>query len=143
VPDAPTNLANDAANTKGNQISVTWVAPAFNGGSPVLDYSVWYDNAAGGEYTQIASGITSLSYIATSLTQGKTYRFKIKARNVYGFSVLSSFVAILASQKPGLPVSPTTTFLQASNIVLVTWTEPDNGGSPITGYIVSIRQNDL
>jgi hypothetical protein len=38
-------LLNDASQTNANQIGLTWESPTFNGGSPVLDFTIWFDNA--------------------------------------------------------------------------------------------------
>ena len=74
IPDQPTNLANVPANTLATQIGLEWLAPVFNGGSAILDYKVWYDNASSGvTFTEFVSGLTDLNYIATGLTQGQTY----------------------------------------------------------------------
>lgn len=68
-PDAPTVLANDAALTSYTQVGLTWQAPANARGSVVVDYRVWGDNASSGStFTELASGLTSASYTATSLT---------------------------------------------------------------------------
>jgi hypothetical protein len=62
------------SNTFANQIGLAWVAPNFDGGSPVIDYRVWYDNASNGDsFVTFVSGITDTDYIATGLTQGLTY----------------------------------------------------------------------
>jgi hypothetical protein len=51
-------LANIPENTNANQIGLDWIEPVFNGGSPVIDYRVWYDDATNGEtFTVFASGI--------------------------------------------------------------------------------------
>jgi hypothetical protein len=52
-------------------------------------------------------------------------------------------VAILAAQKPAQPLAPISTWDITTDEVTLTWIEPDNGGSPVTGYKVSFRQNDL
>jgi hypothetical protein len=49
-------------------------------------------------------------------------------------------VTILASQVPAQPDAPVTTW--SPDDVIFTWTAPDDGGSPITGYTVSIKQSD-
>ena len=59
---------------------------------------------------------------------------------MYGFSVYSNTVSILAAQEPAQPVAPVTTW--TPDDVVITWTAPDNGGSPLTGYIVTIGQVD-
>ena len=67
IPDAPTNLANDVQNTKSDRIGLTWSAPSFNGGSAILDYKIWYDNAKGGSFSVLAESAFGTSYIATGL----------------------------------------------------------------------------
>jgi hypothetical protein len=58
IPDAPENLANVAATTSSSQIALNWSPPTFNGGSKVLDYRIWYDNASGGELVVLESNLT-------------------------------------------------------------------------------------
>jgi len=41
---------------------------------------------------------------------------------------------------PAQPVAPITTW--SPDNVIVTWTAPDNGGSPVTGYMITIRLSD-
>jgi hypothetical protein len=70
---------------------LSWLAPIFNGGSPVIDYQISSDLASGNNFVVIATGVT------TSLTEGSTYQFKVEARNVYGLSTFSNTVSILAA----------------------------------------------
>lgn len=49
-------------------------------------------------------------------------------------------VSILSAQTPNIPAAPTTTFI-GSNLV-VSWTAPISGGSPITAYRIKIRHSD-
>jgi hypothetical protein len=67
ISDPPTSLANVESITSASQIGLTWLAPAFQGGSLVIDYRLLSDNASGSTYTILAEGLTSLSYTATSL----------------------------------------------------------------------------
>jgi hypothetical protein len=66
----------------------------------VIDYRIWTDLATGSTFNVLTSGVNSLSYTITSLTQGLTYQFKIEARNAYGYSVYSNTVSILTAQVP-------------------------------------------
>jgi hypothetical protein len=43
-----------------------WIAPVFDGGSPVIDYRVWYDNA-NDDWQVFDEGITDTSYTALGL----------------------------------------------------------------------------
>lgn len=48
----------------------------MNGGSPVLDYMIWSDQATN-IYMPIASGLTASTYLVTGLSVGGLYSFKI------------------------------------------------------------------
>jgi hypothetical protein len=97
IPDAPTDLADAPAITLATQIGLTWNAPAFNGGSPI-DYRLWFDDATSGTtFTEVASGLTVLTYTVTGLVEGSTYQFYVEARNLYGYSLSNSAVTILAA----------------------------------------------
>lgn len=70
-------MVNVPEITLADRIGLSWVVPVFDGGSPVLDYRVWYDNATGGDMIELESGIATTAYTATGLTQGQTYKFKV------------------------------------------------------------------
>jgi hypothetical protein len=74
IPDAPINLANVADITDADSIGLTWSSPVFDGGSSLIDYKLWFDDANDGvTFTELASGLTDASYTATGLSQGLTY----------------------------------------------------------------------
>jgi len=139
VPDAPIALADVPSITLADRIGLTWQPPLFNGGSPIIDYRLWYDNATGATFTIIANNL-QLSYTALNLVQGKTYTFKVEAYNIYGYSAYSVPVSILAAQIPAIPAAPIT--IWRPDDVIVDWTAPDDGGSPIVSYRILIRQAD-
>ena len=58
MPDAPVSLANSAAITNSVQIGLTWSDGVYNGGVPILDYVIFYDNASGTTFTKLAASIT-------------------------------------------------------------------------------------
>lgn len=47
VPDAPMELINDDITTTDTVIRFTWKEGNNNGGSPVIDYTVYYDQGTG------------------------------------------------------------------------------------------------
>jgi hypothetical protein len=98
-PDSPTDLEEDRTITTGTQIGLVWVKGIDNGGTPVLDYKVWSDQAEN-DYIPLAEGVTDLFFTATGLSVGFTYNFKVQSRNLFGFSDDSSIVTILAAQMP-------------------------------------------
>ena len=80
VPDAPTSPVAAVGNT---QSTITFSAPASNGGSAITGYTV---TSSPGSFT--ATGATS-PIIVTGLTNGTSYTFTIVATNALGNSVAS------------------------------------------------------
>ncbi len=87
------------------------------------------------------TGVTSTLYTITGLTAGKTYEFKVDARNSYGYSTSSSVLTLLCAFIPDSPTTITTA--NANDKVSVTWNDPVTNGSPIIGYKILIKQKDL
>ena len=121
--------------------TVTWTAPASNGGSPIIAYSVKVLDAANsqvGALRPATAGATSL--VVSGLTNGTAVRFQVAAVNAVGtgaFSVSSNAVTpAAAATAPAVPAIGAAT---AGNVsATVTWTAPANGGSAITGYSVKV-----
>jgi hypothetical protein len=84
VPGAPTGVTATAGNT---QASVTFIAPASNGGSPITGYTVT-SNPAGG--TDTNAGTTGLTHTVTGLANGISYTFTVTATNIIGTGSASS-----------------------------------------------------
>jgi len=77
-PPAPTNLT---AAGQDSQVSLTWTAS-----SGATSYNVLRSTTNGGPYSQIASGVTTTSYLDTGLTNGTTYYYVVRAVNGAGTS---------------------------------------------------------
>jgi hypothetical protein len=75
LPDAPYNLANNAAVTSATTIGLIWTEGDSDGGMPILDYKIWFDQATN-SYT-VLTNVTTTSYTVTGLTPGNTYKFKV------------------------------------------------------------------
>jgi hypothetical protein len=56
VPDAPYNLANDPLTTTDMVIRFTWTQGESNGGTPVIDYTVYYDQGLN-SFVKLASEV--------------------------------------------------------------------------------------
>jgi hypothetical protein len=123
------------------QIGLTWYEGTENGGTPVIDYRLWYAIESGA-YSILEASLTSTSYVALSLTTGTTYKFKVQSSNAFGYSDFSTEVEILAASKPTRPSAPTTTWSDANDQVTVQWVAPADNGADITSYTISIRQSD-
>ena len=108
-PGVPLNFVNVALVTTGYQIGLSWTQGLSNGGTPVLDYKIMYDQATH-NYVTLDSSISALTFTAINLTPGLSYSFKIESRNAFGYSLSSTKVDVLAAQYPDTPLAPTTTF---------------------------------
>jgi len=65
-PDSPTDLANEPSITNESQIGLSWNEGAYDGGSPVIDYTLSINDGTG--FVVLVSGLTETSYTAPSLT---------------------------------------------------------------------------
>ncbi len=133
VPDAPTGLtltAGDAA------LTVDWDAPADNG-SPITGYELQYRSGEGA-WAEITEGIgTNTSHAITGLTNGAAYDVQARAVNAVGAGDWSESAAATPAAVPDAPAAPT--LYAGTGRIIVRWTTPDDGGSPITEYELQYR----
>ncbi len=96
VPGAPTIGTATGGNA---QATVTFTAPASNGGSAITGYTVTSLPVGGVDSN---AGTTGLSHIVTGLTNGTNYTFTVKATNSVGSSASS---AASTGVTPAAPVT--------------------------------------
>lgn len=140
IPDAPISLSNVVAVTTSGVIGLSWSPGSYDGGSPVIDYSISFKTGSD-PYFVLATGLSSPTFTAYGRIPDAIYTFKIQSRNLIGFSPFSSEVVIRAAARPSTPAAPTTLVTSNTSVTIV-WTAPDNGGSVITSYTVWIQQSD-
>jgi hypothetical protein len=102
VSNASTALTRDEFNTSSSQVVFIWIAPSNNGGAPILDYTIQWDQGTN-TYVQAATGITVLTYTKIGVSAGIAYKFKVQARNAAGLGTESAEFSIIAASIPGLP----------------------------------------
>lgn len=85
LPDAPLNLQETVEARTEQSIRFTWQAGLEDGGTPVLDYRVSYDQATD-TWEVLETGVTEHFYLKQQLTAGLTYKFKVEARTAFGYS---------------------------------------------------------
>ena len=135
------DLTNDPVVTDAFKIRFTLNEGPSNGGMPVLDYDVYYDQAAG-NYVLLEEAVPTAYYTTSvALTPDLIYSFKVVARNSVGKSLMSAAVSIRAAKVPDAPINlvnvpSVTTAYQIG----LDWDEgPYNGGSPVLDYRVSYK----
>ena len=132
VPRAPTSLT---ATPGDGEVTLNWRAPG-DGGSAIKYYEY---NIDGGAWT--STGGKSTSYTVTGLTNGETYRFRVRAVNSVGPGAESKPARATPATVPGAPRNLTLT--SGSQYMMLIWERPaDNGGLPITGYEYSQKEED-
>lgn len=87
-------------------LSISWVAPS-NGGDPITDFKVYWDQAIG-TYIVVGSSTSGQTNFVKALAAdgsnaGKTYNFKVSALNSVGESPLSDAYVVVASTIPDPP----------------------------------------
>jgi parallel beta-helix repeat protein len=123
IPDAPTSVIATAGNASA---TVTFSAPANNGGSSITGYTVTSIPSGGIDSN---AGSTLLNHTINGLTNGTSYTFTVKATNSVGTSVAS-----MASN------SVTPKALTASSF---TFTGPSSGSLNSASTIFTVTPNNL
>lgn len=138
-PDAPTVHDVDATSA-----TVEWDPPA-NGGSKIVGYQLQYREASSSKWINASVDLISQpSMQVSNLRNGGEYEFRVLAKNAAGFSKPSppsERVKLRPKFGPPGPPSQANAVSIGQNHVTLTWIPPlDDGGSPITGYIVEQRE---
>jgi hypothetical protein len=132
APGAPTAVTGVSGN---QQVTLTWIAPASNGGISITSYKAM----AVSDSTKTCTS-ASTSCVIAGLTNGTAYTFTVRATNPVGSSALSTASAAVTPNPvvPSQPNVPSASILNTTTgAVTVSWTAPFNGGSAITGYTVT------
>ncbi|HET8589014.1 MAG TPA: fibronectin type III domain-containing protein, partial [Nakamurella sp.] len=137
VPGAPIDLTATAGDA---QVDLSWTAPTDDGGSPILGYNVFVGTEPGGESATPVNGgtlVPGTTYTVTGLTNGTTYYFVVEAVNDVGSSDPSNEASATPEAEETVPGAPINlTAAAGDGYVNLSWTAPDDGGSPILGYDV-------
>jgi hypothetical protein len=135
APEAPTAVT---ATAGVGSATVSWTAPASNGGSAITGYKVT-PIKAGVAQTAVEVGAGETSKTITGLAGGTSYTFTVAAINAIGTGAASSPSNAVTPSGSTVPGAPTAVSAAAkSSGALVSWTAPaSEGGSPITGYKIT------
>lgn len=112
---------------------------AEDGGSPILQYELQYDDGARGSYKSIYT-LNPINIITDGIQHGLEYRLRYRAQHFNGWGPLSDIAYIVAAGiplKPPAPLYVSTTSTHATVMLLQT---PDDAGADISSYDLYIDE---
>ena len=156
VPDAPIDLS--ATTVSSSQINLKWSAPSNDGGDYIKGYKIERSTDGGTNWSIIVANTglegtkwvcdnnEACSYVTTysdtGLVHSTAYAYRVFAINSLGTSNPSATAS--ATTFNVVPSPPTGLTATASTLrINLSWTAPsDNGGTPITGYMIEKSTNN-
>ena len=139
VPDAPGELRAVAIDHE--RISLSWVAPPFDGGAPVSGYRIQYSMDGGVSWDSAEDDTQSndTEYVHGGLEPATTYHYRVAAINEKGAGAATGPVSVRTDAT--VPDAPTDLEAVATTPrqITLTWTAPGyDGGAAVTSYRVEV-----
>ena len=140
APTAPSAPQSLAATAGSGSVTLSWAAPASDGGAAITGYNIYRGTSPGGESgTPVATNVSAAGFTDTGLVNGTTYYYRVAAVNSAGTSAQSN-EAFGTPQlvQASVPSAPQGLAAAGGNgSVQLSWSAPaSDGGSAITGYDV-------
>jgi hypothetical protein len=115
--------------------TITWSAPAGDGGSPVTGYTVTLTDSTtpsnGGQSFTGDAG--TRNHVFTGLTNGDTYTASVTASNAAGPGPAATTASFVPFGAPAAPAAPAASQAGAGK-ALISWTAPNSNGAAINRY---------
>jgi uncharacterized delta-60 repeat protein len=123
-PSPPQNFAPTPGD---GQMGLTWMAPADDGGVPIIGYKILYGPSGGGMGPYVGNPLSpsATSATITGLTNGTSYDFSIVAYN--GVDPRDGAAAMVSSIPYGAPIIVSFNVAVVGVSVELTWTVNWNG----------------
>jgi hypothetical protein len=129
APPAPANLVATVGSS--SQIDLTWTDVATDETGYELDLATSSDFTIGLVTETLAAN--SDSYLATGLTAGTTYYFRVRAKNLAGDSEWATDDATTASSSSTVPPTSLTAYIETEDAIELLW---DNAATDEDGYVI-------
>lgn len=119
-------------------LTMNWVALTGidAGSSAVIAYSLYWDagDSAAVTFTELTDALVT-SFTVNAVEGGRAYRFKVRARNIYGYGEYSAVTVVTPDDKPGKTAIATVALSATTPTeVEVSWPLPNDHSSVITSY---------
>ncbi|ESO99760.1 hypothetical protein LOTGIDRAFT_141610, partial [Lottia gigantea] len=129
-----------------NYVFLEWKAPVEDGGSKITSYKIEKSDAKTDQWVKIAEiKAYDNQYKISDLTENLEYYFAVSAGNEAGFGIPEETDSAITPKRPEgppqKPVGPLTISDVDRTSATLSWKPPtDDGGSPITGYVVERKE---
>jgi hypothetical protein len=101
-PGTPSRLTSTEVS-----ITLQWAPPVDDGGSPITDYQVMWDEGTGGSFVSAGSTLNHVDFTPSwEMTTGLEYKFKVRAVNYIGAGLESDVVTLISAGPPEAPDKP-------------------------------------
>lgn len=127
------------ADATGGGIKVAWDPPLDQGSNSTLYTQLYMSKVGGSPSWQLVYNSTGSSFWKTQLLNGTKYQFKASFMNEIGYSPNTTEYTFSTAylSVPG-PVGNISFVSRTGGMIHLTWIPPDDdGGSPITEYLVT------
>ena len=137
------------AATTTSTLQVFWFALTGDntGSSPVLSYNLQWDAGSNAATWTDLTGTSDSPSLATSylfsdgVYAGTTYKMRIRALNIHGWSDWSDILITHSTGIPDKPQPPTTSV--NNKFIRVSWTAPNNNYEALDAFKVKISTTDV
>ncbi|XP_038839281.1 titin-like [Salvelinus namaycush] len=143
-PGAPVGPIGMSEVTE-DSVSLTWLPPRYDGGSPVTNYIIMKRETTNADWTEVSSVVVKCAMKIMKLITGLVYQFRIRAENRYGISEYVDSATVKVDLNYTVPESPSPPIVTSvtRESIAVAWTEPDwNGGRPLIGYHLQMKDKN-
>ncbi|RUS77262.1 hypothetical protein EGW08_014976, partial [Elysia chlorotica] len=138
-PEGPLEVSDITAET----VKLSWKPPTAKGGAEITGYVVEKCEEGSTLWEKVPCVVNGETCTAKGLKDGKKYKFRVKAENMYGVGEPLESQQVTAKNPfvpAGAPPAPNVDSI-TKNSVGLSWTKPTNdGGSKLTGYVVERKK---
>ena len=144
APTAPSNLT--VADVTSRSVTLQWSPPTTTGGAELTGYIIEKRIESSAKWEKIVTLEPSVTlYCIQNLKEKSEFYFRVMAENPMGLSSAAE-TGKVALKTHATPPSPPTAPLEVRpigpNSIIVEWGIPESdGGAPIEGYIVAVRDS--
>jgi hypothetical protein len=142
VPNAPPppTLAQRTSET----LLLRWGSPAGNGAA-VESFQVEMDRGDGRGMWAAESGLAEPAYLASGLLPGRSYAFRVSARNREGASQWTAPTSFTTATRPAATPRAAPWLAGGGHAgrtaATLCWgASEDDGGAPVQGYVLTVRE---